>query len=250
MSGAATIVVARENFSIPGAPEPDPSARSAAASPEEHFFNLLRDSQPDVVVLDFSHANGSGVDTILKIRQQSPIPILVVCDVEHPSSRAYRIAGAAECIPAPVDLLLLNQVLQQIITIQRQVNPRGLRIADAVSFAGLTFRPHLNLLESPNGPSIKLTSSESRLLLHFVSHPWVLHSRTEVSEMLYGRHRPTSDRAIDVVVNRLRKKLSALAGPTGHNLIKTEFRRGYMLIADVVTAPLADAASGLAAPGG
>jgi two-component system, OmpR family, response regulator len=250
MSGAATIVVAREDFSIPGAPGPDPSAKIAPASPEVFFFNLLRDSRPDVVVLDLSQANGSGVDTILKIRRHSVIPILVVCDVDDPASRAYRIAGAAECIPAPVDILLLNQVLQQIINISRQVNPRGVRIADAVTFAGLTFRPHRNLLESASGPSVKLTSSESRLLLHFVSHPWVLHSRVEVSEMLYGRHRPTSDRAIDVVVNRLRKKLTSLAGPTGHNLIKTEFRRGYMLIADVATASLADAAPGFAAPNG
>jgi two-component system OmpR family response regulator len=243
MSGAATIVVAREDFSIPGASGPDPSAKTGSVSREEFFFNLLRESQPDVVVLDFSQANGSGVDTILRIRQQSAIPILVVCNDDDDASRAYRIAGAAECISAPIDLLLLNQVLQQIINITRQVNPRGTRIADVVSFAGLTFRPHQNLLESASGPNVRLTSSENRLLTHFVSRPWILHSRAEISEMLYGRHRPTSDRAIDVVVNRLRKKLASLAGPSGHGLIKTEFRRGYMLIADVTTLPSADAAA-------
>jgi DNA-binding response OmpR family regulator len=86
-------------------------------------------------------------------------------------------------------------------------------------------------------------------LSHFVSRPWALHSRAEVGEMLYGRHRPTSDRAIDVVVNRLRKKLVDVCGPNGQSLIKTEFRRGYMLVADVTPAGTETAAerAGLAA---
>jgi DNA-binding response OmpR family regulator len=248
MSGgsAATMVVVREDLSIPGAPEADALGNSGVADHETRFFDLLRASNPDVVIVDLSHANGSGVGTILKIRQQSTIPILVVCDVNQPSSREYKLAGAAECIPAPVDLLLLNQTVQQIIKITRQVRPRGDRIADAMSFGGLTFHPHQNLLESVDGTSVKLTTSESLLLLHFVSHPWVLHSRAAVSERLYGRHRPTSDRAIDVVVNRLRKKLASLAGAAGHDLIKTEFRRGYMLIADVAMAPFAGTGPGFA----
>lgn len=253
MSGAATIVVAREDFSIPGTSEAGASAEGGPAASEARFFDLLRDSRPDVVVLDFSQVNGNGVDTILKIRRRSTVPILVVCDVEHPSCREYRIAGAAECIPAPVDLLLLNQTLQQIIKVTGHSRTRTVRVADAVTFAGLVFRPHQNLLTAAGGTSTKLTSSECRLLSYFVANPWVLHSRAEVGEMLYGRHRPTSDRAIDVVVNRLRKKLVQLCGPQGQDLIKTEFRRGYMLVADVSTvAPSEppDHAFGLAAAAG
>src|SRR5579863_4513687 len=90
MSGATTIVVAREDFSIPGAPEVTPAGLGPGGY-EGRFFDLLRDSKPDVVVLDLSRANGGGVETILRIRQQSTVPILVVCDVEHPSSREYQI---------------------------------------------------------------------------------------------------------------------------------------------------------------
>jgi two-component system, OmpR family, response regulator len=232
MSGATTILVAREDFSIPGAPEAGPGANGPAGH-EAHFFELLRGSKPDAVVLDFSRADGTGVETILKIRQQSTIPIVVVCSREDPAASEYRIAGAAECIPAPVDLLLLNQTLQQIKKVTRLSRPQTARIADAVAFAGLVFRPYQNLLTGAGGETAKLTSSESRLLSHFVSRPWILHSRAEVGETLYGRHRPTSDRAIDVVVNRLRKKLVSVCGPSGQSLIKTEFRRGYMLVADV-----------------
>ncbi|HEV2303360.1 MAG TPA: winged helix-turn-helix domain-containing protein [Stellaceae bacterium] len=240
MGGAATILFAREDFSIPGGAEIPGAAKNPGAL-AARFFDLLRDSRPDVVVLDLSRSNGAGVEAILKIRQQSTTPILVVCEPDQQSAGDYRIAGAAECIPAPIDIMQLNQTLQQIIRVTGRARPATVRTASAYAFAGMTFFPHQNrLFGSPNTVA-KLTSSESRLLFHFASYPWVLHSRAEVGEVLYGQHRPTSDRAIDVVVNRLRKKLVTLCGPSGQNLIKTEFRRGYMLVADVSTVSASDA---------
>lgn len=237
MSSAATIVFAREDFTIPGAGDPAATGRHGPAAAESHFFDLLRSSRPDVVVLDLSRANGNGIETILKIRRNSTTPILVVGNGDEAASREYRIAGAAECIPAPVDIVLLNQILQQIITITRPREPQRVRMPDALSFSGIVFRPHENELANALGDSARLTTSESRLLSYLTCEPWTLRSRAEVGEMLYGRHRPISDRAIDVVVNRLRKKLVSLCGPNGQKLIKTEFRRGYMFVADVSSAP-------------
>jgi len=61
-------------------------------------------------------------------------------------------------------------------------------------------------------------------------------SRAEIAKTLYGSHQPTTDRAIDMIVNRLRKKLDQIDDVEGGKLIKTEFRRGYVLGSDV-TAP-------------
>ncbi len=59
--GASTIVVAREDLSIPGADVGNGVARSAADI-EAHFFNIVRQYNPDVVVLDLTgpHDNGTG----------------------------------------------------------------------------------------------------------------------------------------------------------------------------------------------
>lgn len=239
MAGAATILFAREDFSMPGAADPAATGALGASAAETCFFGLLRTTKPDVVVLDLSRANGNGVDTILKIRRNSSTPILVVCDTNDPASREYRIAGAAECITAPVDILLLNETLQQIIRINHQGQPpRRVAAPEVLQFAGVTFFPHDNVLSRGAGSRTKLTTSESRLLVYFASEPWTVRTRAEVGEMLYGRHRPISDRAIDVIVNRLRKKLVLICGPMGQNLIKTEFRRGYMFNADVSTAAI------------
>jgi DNA-binding NtrC family response regulator len=112
MSSAATIVFAREDLSIPGAPE---SALPSADAAQNHFFNLVSDSKPDVVVLDFSAAPPSGSDTILRVRQRCPVPILVICEPGDPMTEEYRIAGAAECIFAPIDIPSLHQSIKRVL---------------------------------------------------------------------------------------------------------------------------------------
>src|SRR5579863_9905872 len=113
MSGATTIVVAREDFSIPGAPEVTPAGPGPGGY-EGRFFDLLRDSKPDVVVLDLSRANGGGVETILRIRQQSTVPLLVLCHGAPPPPAAYQLAGPADCLSPPSALPGPNQAMQQI----------------------------------------------------------------------------------------------------------------------------------------
>lgn len=233
--GASTIVVAREDLSIPGAVD---AGAAAGGSPdiEARFFNVVRQHNPDVVVLDLTATEGNGIPAILKIRRRSGVPILVVCGPNDPQMREYCLAGAAECMQAPVDIMRLNQTVQQIIQVSKTSNPpvaTETSQTQAVLFSGLTLHPHQNLLVRADGATVKLTTSENRVLVHFVSNPLTLCTRDALAEALYGSHRPNSDRAVDVIVTRLRKKIGALGGPAAQGLIKTEFRRGYMFVAEV-----------------
>src|ERR1700731_2834918 len=115
MGSAATIVLAREDLSIPGAPH------RAGAPPDNpdailrRFFSLVEANRPDVIVLDFSTSPRSSTDTILTIRRRSTVPILVVCNPARTQAREYRIAGAADCITGPVDPLGLSQGVRRIL---------------------------------------------------------------------------------------------------------------------------------------
>jgi DNA-binding response OmpR family regulator len=231
MPAATTIVVAREDFSIPGGETQEGEEQGEPIALESRFFSLLREAKPDVVVLDLRQANGDGVGMILKIRRQSPVPILVVCGQDTQSAQDYRFAGAAECIAGPVDVVAFNEVLQQIVRVNGQSTAPVAREAEVIKFSGVNFRPHQNLLLRPQGEPVHLTTAESLLLSHFVSNPWEIQTRSALAEALYGKHRPATDRAIDVVVNRLRTKLRSVGDSTQH-LIKTEFRRGYRFVCD------------------
>ncbi len=235
--GASTIVVAREDLSIPGAADENRNGTAASAADiEARFFNVVRQHNPDVIVLDLTGCPNHGTGAILKIRCQTGVPILVVCDPEDPLMREYCLAGAAEAMRAPVDVMHLHQTVQQIIQLSK--NARDLAGAEPrpmqpVLFSGLTHHPHENRLVAADGSTAKLTTSENRVLVHFVSNPWTLCTRDALAEALYGPRRPTSDRAVDVIVMRLRKKIASLGGPAAQRLIKTEFRRGYVFVAEV-----------------
>ncbi len=235
--GASTIVVAREDLSIPGAADTGgDGAASNLADIETRFFDVVRQFNPDVVVLDLTGSPSNGTAAILKIRHRTGVPILVVCEPDDPLMREYCLAGAAESMKAPVDIIKLNQTVQQIIRLSK--NSRDLMgsepaQAQPILFSGLTLYPHENRLTGADGSAVKLTTSENRVLIHFVSNPWALCTRDALAEALYGSRRPTSDRAVDVIVTRLRKKIAALGGPDAQRLIKTEFRRGYVFVTDV-----------------
>ena len=237
MSPATTILFAREDLSIPGGADFGITERDRPDAVRAHFFDLLSRSSPDVIVLDFSRAPATGTDTILTVRRRTEIPILVVCSPEQSEIEDYRIAGAADCLAAPVDIVGLNQTIQRIVRVRGRDRPMSSRAPDNFRFAGVSFYPGRNLLRAPAGDNIDLTTSEARLLAHFVSRPWTLCTRGEIGELLYGPEHSVGDRAIDVVVNRLRKKLVFAGGIHAEQLIKTEFRRGYLLTSDVTTLP-------------
>ncbi len=248
--GASTIVVAREDLSIPGAADAGgEGASSNLADIETRFFDVIRQFNPDVVVLDLTGSPSNGTAAILKIRRRTGVPILVVCEPEDPLMREYCLAGAAESMKAPVDIIQLNQTVQQIIRLSK--NSRDLVGSEPtqtqpILFSGLMLHPHENRLSGTDGSTVKLTTSENRVLIHFVSNPWTLCTRDALAEALYGSRRPTSDRAVDVIVTRLRKKIATLGGPDAQRLIKTEFRRGYVFVTDVSLG--APPASGSVAP--
>ena len=139
MSAATTILFAREDLSIPGGAEVGISGRDRPDSIQAHFFELISRSSPDVIVLDFSRAAGAGTNTILTVRRRTDIPILVVCSPEQPQIENYRIAGAADCIAAPVDIVSLNQTIQRIVRVRGRGRPVASRAPDNFRFAGVSF---------------------------------------------------------------------------------------------------------------
>ena len=233
MSNTATIVLAREDLSIPGAG----SSPASADTVQERFFSLVNASNPDVIVLDFRKAPRSGADTIQTIRRRSAVPILVACDPAHPMAKVYRSAGASECLAAPVDPLCLGQAVRRIVRLTGNSGAQPMLGPAIFSFAGMSFQSERNALIADGGASLELTHLEGRLLAHFLSRPWTLCSRAKIHQLVYGRNNAAGSRALDAVINRLRKKLSRLARPSAPSIIKTKVSHGYWLAADVTTVP-------------
>lgn len=238
MTPASTIIVAREDFSIPGANRDLTEHRDQSRDEKRRFFDLLRESRADVVVLNLTVTEGRGVETIQEVREHSGVPILVVCASADPLTSDYRSAGAADCLHPPVDIRQLNRTIQNVIRPAQPTSEASPRNSEVYRFQGVTYRPDRQSLAGSEGAVVHLTSAENHVLAHLVSHAWVVCSRAQIAESAYGDQSVAKQRSVARVVSRLRDKLEQAGGPGAHKLLKTEPRQGFALVADVVSFPL------------
>jgi CheY-like chemotaxis protein len=119
MISSAKVVFARKDLSIPGAPESLPAMRDQSDI-EDHFFHLIYDNEPDVIVLDCVDASSAVTDVILRVHRRTDIPIIVLCQPADDLLEHYRDVGAADCVTSPIDLVALHRSIQRIIGKPRQ----------------------------------------------------------------------------------------------------------------------------------
>jgi DNA-binding winged helix-turn-helix (wHTH) protein len=70
-------------------------------------------------------------------------------------------------------------------------------------------------------------------LRYLVARSWTVCSAAEIAEVACGDSTEAGQQAVRAIVRRVRKKLEGAVGPGAGPSVKTEPRRGYMLIADV-----------------
>jgi two-component system phosphate regulon response regulator OmpR len=224
----STVVVAREDLSIPGALEPDNAGINSPEQVENQFFNLLDQHKADAVVLDLMGSQGHGVAAIRRIRRGSAVPIVVLCPAEDKRMAAYRRAGALTCMSPPIDLIQLKE------TVLPSTRPAATAVGepDAVSFAGLVLHPRDKRLTGPRGREVTLSEVEAGVLLHLAGTPGVIWPAQAIIDSLDGARPGDADRAVPAIIAKLRKKLGSLGGPAAQRLIKTEIGRGYVFAAE------------------
>lgn len=229
----STVVVAREDLSIPGALEPDNAGINSPEQVENQFFNILDQHKADAVVLDLMGSQGHGVAAIRRIQRGSAVPIVVLCPAEDKRMPAYRRAGALTCMSPPIDLTELKET---ILPSSRRNAPRPAAAAvgepAAVSFAGLLLHPRDKRLTGPDGREVTLSEVEAGVLLHLAGTPGVIWPAQAILESLDGARPSDADRAVPAIIAKLRKKLGSLGGPAAQRLIKTETGRGYVFAAE------------------
>lgn len=233
----STVVVAREDLTIPGAVEASGLETNDPEHIENELFKTLEQNKADAVLLDLTASRGQGVAAIRRIRRRSAVPILVVCRPEDTLAADYRRAGAAACLNPPIDLMQMKEALG----LPDASNGRGMAplfvsaAAEGIRFAGYVLRPRDNRLIGPDDTEVALSAIETRVLQHLAETPGIVWPAAAIAEAAQGAEAGragNADRTVGPVIARLRKKLARLGGAEGQHLIKTQIGRGYMLAAE------------------
>ncbi|MDB5433429.1 MAG: DNA-binding response regulator [Caulobacter sp.] len=254
---------AMEVARAPGAsPQPTPSA-----SPRI----LMVDDDPGIrdVVSDFLGRHGYLVETAADGREMEQIlaamPVdLVVLDVMLPGEDGLMLCRklAATEGPAIIMLSAMGEETDRIVglelgaddylakpcsprellarvraVLRRRQEPRshGERLDAGCEFAGWRLDLVRRELRSPQGVVVNLSSGEFSLLRAFVERPQRVLSRDQLLDLARGPDSDAFDRAIDVQISRLRRKLDDGGG--GQELIRTIRSEGYMFTPKVNRTP-------------
>ncbi len=186
-----------------------------------------------MVVLDLMLPGESGLDLARWLRGQSQVPLVMLTAMGEETDRIIGLElGADDYVPKPFNP---RELLARIRAILRRAGDpeatKGDPGARALRFSGWTLEPARRRLLNREGVEVALTGGEYDLLLAMVERANRVLTRDMLLDLLRGRQAGPFDRAIDVAVSRLRRKLD----DDGRNaqLIKTVRGGGYVLAARV-----------------
>ncbi len=176
----------------------------------------------DLVVLDVMMPGESGLDLARSLKDSGDIPVCLLTARSEPDHRIEGLeAGVDDYVPKPFEprelVLRLKNILRRAGGVQG--NTDEIRMGEIVFSIG---RGELRRGEE----SIKLTERERDLMRLFAQRPGTPIARHELNpEDTTG-----SERAIDVQINRLRRKIEI--DPSNPVYLQTARGKGYVLYID------------------
>jgi len=184
--------------------------------------------QPDLVILDWMLPKLDGLEVLRRIRQTSPVPILMLTARKEEVDRIIGLeVGADDYLTKPFSVRELaarvRALLRRISHVQQILAEDRRQTAAPLRYGGLCLEPEA-YLATLDGAALDLTRTEFELLHLLIRNPGRAFSRSYLLDAVWGENYVTGDRSVDNVVLRLRKKLGALG-----DAIETVWGVGYRL---------------------
>ncbi|MFY8095170.1 MAG: response regulator transcription factor [Niveispirillum sp.] len=195
------------------------------------FRAQMATARPDLVILDIGLPDDHGYRIMQWLRERGADcpPIIIVTGASSPRDRSAGLdLGADDYVCKPFDL---GELLSRVRAVLRRAAPRPAPVA-VPSDLHVRFGPWLLkrddrvLLHEPDGRQVDLTAMEFDLLSVMVQRPNQVLSRDELLQLAHTRKAEPFDRAIDVRITRLRRKIEI--NPTHPGFIRTIRGIGYM----------------------
>jgi two-component system OmpR family response regulator len=185
-----------------------------------------------LVVLDLMLPGGEdGLALLRWVRAQGATPVVMLTAMGEPTDRIVGLElGADDYVAKPFNP---RELLARIRAVLRRHDPTAAAAppAGGFRFAGWRLETARRRLLDPQGTEVALTGNEYELLHVMLERPNRVLTREVLLDLVHGRATGPFDRAVDVAVSRLRRKLDD-AG-RAPEMIKTVRGGGYVFAAPV-----------------
>ncbi|MDF2154754.1 response regulator [Vibrio sp. CAU 1672] len=180
----------------------------------------------DLILLDVMMPKLNGIDTLRRLREQWETPVLMLTAKGEEIDRVIGLElGADDYLPKPFSDRELLARIRAIL--RRTSSQKHTKASDCIEYQDVRLFPGKQEAYCQQQP-LDLTTTEFALLSHFVQHPGQVLTKDTLSLDVLGKRLAAFDRAIDMHVSNLRKKLPDQSN--GKPRIKTLRGRGYMWV--------------------
>ena len=182
----------------------------------------VKDSSPDLILLDLNLPNNDGFKICTEIRSFSNIPIIFITSRNTNIDELMSITlGGDDFITKPYNTQIL---LARINALLKRAYPNNSNM-DVIEYNGLT----LNILSSTieyNQKNIELTKNELKILYYLLINKGKIVSRVDIMEYLWDSSMFVNDNTLTVNITRIRNKIEEIGLK---DFIKTKRGQGYII---------------------
>ena len=187
--------------------------------------SILKNSLPDLILLDWMMPEVSGIDYLKKLRASATtknIPVIMLTAKDQEDNKLLGLDnGADDYITKPFSP---RELISRIKTVLRRKAPD--LIDKAIKLKNIEITPEKHEVTS-NGTLIKLGPTEFKLLYLFMANTEKVLSRELIIDKIWKNDSSIDDRTVDVHIKRLREALKAV---NLDKIIETIRGSGYKLI--------------------
>jgi len=178
----------------------------------------------DAIILDLGLADGDGMSLLRVLRKRGDsVPVLILTARDAPEDRVAGLDGGAD--DYVIKPFHMNELVSRIRALLRRPNAAlGVRL----ELANLTYDTPTRQTVVDGSTVIALSSREASLLEMLLRRSGRVVPREALEQGLYNFDTPTTPNAVEVLVHRLRKRLSDAGAKLA---IHTVRGIGYLLAA-------------------
>jgi len=190
---------------------------------------------PDLIVLDLNMPEEDGLSIIRDLKQRASVPIIMLTATASPIDRVVGLElGADDYLAKPCEMRELLARIRSVLRRSAGTKPAAAAPTPAptapneapIRFGTKWLDLAAQALRDDDGNEHPLTASEFTLLKAFATNPKRVLSRERLLELANARDNDAFDRAIDLRIMRLRRKIEP--DPRHPTVIRTVRGGGYV----------------------
>lgn len=186
----------------------------------EDALKSAEENKPHLWILDIMLPGMDGYEIIKEIKKNSDVPVIFVSARDQDLDRIVGLElGSDDYLAKP---FMPRELVIRVRKLLTRIYETGNRLPQIIEITGYTIDP-ISRKITRDGEMINLTGKEIDVLLYLIENKGKSRKREEILEYVWGDDYFGSERAVDDVIRRVRKKMPRLN-------LETVYGAGYRII--------------------